>query len=141
MIRFELEKALIEGQLKVADLPGAWNEKYEEYLGITPPNDSDGVLQDVHWSAGLFGYFPTYTLGNLYAAQFFDQATADIGDLNALFRNGDFAPLRDWLRTHIHQQGRRYSPAELAAQITGRPLSHEGLISQLSTKFGEIYGL
>jgi len=141
LIRFELEQALIEDRLPVADLPGAWNEKYEHYLGITPPNDAEGVLQDVHWSAGLFGYFPTYALGNLYAAQFFRQAATDLGDLDGSFRHGDFAPLLGWLRQHIHSHGRRYSATELVERITGAPLQHDALMSQLAQKYGEIYRL
>jgi len=141
LIRFELEKALIEDQLPVADLPGAWNEKYQHYMGITPPDYTDGVLQDVHWSAGLFGYFPTYALGNLYAAQFFSQAAADLGDVNANFRKGEFTPLREWLREHIHMHGRRYSSEELVERITGKPLSHNALMEHLSTKFGKVFGL
>ncbi len=141
LIRFELEQALIEDRLQVADLPGAWNEKYEHYLGITPPSNADGVLQDVHWSAGLFGYFPTYALGNLYSAQFFRQAQKDLGDLDASFRQGDFSSLLAWLRENIHRHGRRYTPAELVERITGSPLQHEPLISQLTQKYGEIYGL
>ena len=141
LIRFELEQALIEDRLQVADLPGAWNEKYEHYLGITPPSDADGVLQDVHWSAGLFGYFPTYALGNLYSAQFFRQAQKDLDDLDASFRQGDFSSLLTWLRENIHRHGRRYTPAELVERITGSPLQHEPLISQLTQKYGEIYGL
>ena len=141
LIRFELEQALIEDQLQVADLPAAWNEKYEQCLGIKPPNDTDGVLQDVHWGAGLFGYFPTYTLGNLYAAQFFEQANTDLGGLSDQFSRGDFSPLREWLREHIHLQGRRFSPATLAQRITGKPLSHEPLMAHLHSKFGDIYGL
>ena len=115
LIRFELERAMIEDDLQVADLPAAWREKYQQYLGITPPNDADGALQDVHWSAGLFGYFPTYSLGNLYAAQFFAQANADLGDLPAAFRRGEFAPLLGWLRENIHRHGQRYAAAELVA--------------------------
>ena len=141
LIRFELELALIEDRLQVADLPGAWNDKHEHYLGITPPNDTEGVLQDIHWSAALFGYFPTYALGNLYAAQFFAQARKDLGDLDGQFRRGEFSSLREWLRTNIHQHGRRYSPAELAERITGEPLSHRALIEHLSAKYGELYGL
>lgn len=141
LIRFELEQALIEDRLQVADLPGAWNEKYEHYLGIKPSSDADGVLQDVHWSAGLFGYFPTYALGNLYAAQFFRQAKQDLGELDGYFRQGNFAPLLDWLRQHIHSYGRRFSPAELVERITGSALQHEALMSQLSEKYGQIYGL
>jgi len=141
LIRFELEKALIEDQLQVRDLPQAWNEKYQEYLGIVPPNDTDGVLQDVHWSAGLFGYFPTYSLGNLYAAQFFAQACEDLGDLDEQFQQGEFAPLRKWLRSNVHAHGRRFQPAQLADRVTGKPLTHEALMGYLSKKFGEIYQL
>jgi len=141
LIRFELEQALIEDRLQVVDLPGAWNEKYEHYLGIKPPSDADGVLQDVHWGAGLFGYFPTYALGNLYAAQFFRQAKQDLDDLEADFRRGEFGRLLNWLRQHIHGFGRRYSPAELVERITGSPLRHDALIDQLTVKYGEIYGL
>ncbi len=141
LIRFELEQALIEDRLQVADLPGAWNEKYEQFLGIKPPNDAEGVMQDVHWSAGLFGYFPTYALGNLYAAQFFDQAKTDLPDLEASFRQGDFSALLSWLRTNIHQHGRRHTPAELVERVTGSPLQHDALMSHLNEKYGEIYGL
>jgi carboxypeptidase Taq len=141
LIRFELERAMIEDDLQVADLPAAWREKYEKYLGITPPSDADGALQDVHWSAGLFGYFPTYSLGNLYAAQFFAQANADLGDQQEAFRRGDFAPLLGWLRVHIHRHGQRYSATELVQRITGKPLSHAAWIDQMRTKYGELYGL
>jgi carboxypeptidase Taq len=141
LIRFELEIDLLEATLAVADLPDAWNEKYRTYLGIEPTDDRDGVLQDVHWSAGLFGYFPTYSLGNLYAAQFFGQACQELGDLDDLFRKGQFEPLREWLRSNIHQHGRRYTPEELVKKITGKPLSHAALISHLRGKFGALYGL
>jgi carboxypeptidase Taq len=141
LIRFELEIGLLEGTLAVADLPDAWNEKYQTYLDIEPPDHRDGVLQDVHWSAGLFGYFPTYALGNLYAAQFFEQAHQELGDLNDLFRKGQFEPLREWVRTNIHQHGRRYTPTELVKKITGKPLSHASLIGHLRGKFGPLYGL
>ena len=139
LIRFELEKALLQGDLPVADLPGAWNEKYREYLGIEPPNDAVGVLQDIHWSAGLIGYFPTYSLGNLYAAQFFAQADAELGGLTAQFARGEFEPLRQWLGEKIYQQGQRYSAAELVQQVTGRPLSPQPLIEHLRTKLGPLY--
>jgi carboxypeptidase Taq len=141
LIRFELERAMIEGDLSAGDLPGAWREKYAQYLGITPPNDADGALQDVHWSAGLFGYFPTYSLGNLYAGQFFAQANDHLGDQQAAFRRGDFRPLLDWLRTNIHAHGQRWSASELAVKITGKSLSHAPWISQMQTKYGELYGL
>ncbi|HEX6961860.1 MAG TPA: carboxypeptidase M32 [Lacipirellula sp.] len=141
LIRFELERAMIEDDLQAADLPAAWNEKYQKYLGITPPNDADGCLQDVHWSAGLFGYFPTYSLGNLYAGQFFAKASKDLGDLNAAFRRGEFAPLLEWLRTNIHRHGQRYTATELAANVTGNPLSHGPWMEQIRRKYGELYGL
>ncbi len=141
LIRFELELALVNDELPVADLPAAWHAKYREYLGIQSPTDSDGVLQDVHWSAGLIGYFPTYSLGNLYAAQFFEKAEQDLGDLQAMFRRGDFRSLREWLRANIHSQGRRYSAAELARRVTGSPLSHDALMRHLRGKFGPLYDL
>ncbi len=141
LVRFELERALLDGDLQAADLPGAWSEKYQLYLGITPPNDRDGVLQDVHWSAGLIGYFPTYSLGNLYAAQFFAQAEADVGDLAESFSRGDFRPLRDWLRDRIHRHGQRYSASELVERVTGHPLWARPLIEHLRAKLGPLYGL
>lgn len=141
LIRFELEKALLEDELRVAELPAAWQEKYRTYLGVVSPTDADGVLQDVHWSAGLFGYFPTYALGNLYAAQFFAQAQTDLGNLESQFRRGEFGNLREWLRTNLHIHGRRYTPAQLAERITGKPLTHTPLIKHLTTKYGELYGL
>ena len=100
VIRFELERDLMNENLAIGDLPGAWNEKYQRYLGIDVPNDAQGVLQDVHWSAGLFGYFPTYTLGNLYAAQFFHAAAEELGDLNQSFARGEFDSLKRWLKSN-----------------------------------------
>ncbi len=141
LVRFELEQALINEDLPVADLPAAWNEKYRGYLGIEPPDDAQGVLQDIHWSAGLVGYFATYSLGNLYAAQFFKTAQQQLGDLNAMFRRGEFGPLRQWLQENIHQHGRRYTAAQLVERITGRPLGHADLMAQLRGKFGPLYGL
>ncbi|MCS7305888.1 MAG: carboxypeptidase M32 [Thermoguttaceae bacterium] len=139
LIRFELEQALLEGDLRAADAPGAWNEKYRQYLGITPPDDTQGVLQDIHWSAGLVGYFPTYALGNLYATQLFQQAQAELGDLSEAFERGEFRPLLDWLRTKIHQQGQRYLAPELIQQVTGRPLSSQPLLEHLEAKFLPLY--
>jgi carboxypeptidase Taq len=141
MVRFELEQALLDDELRVADLPDAWRAKYREYLGVESPTDADGVLQDVHWSAGLVGYFPTYALGNLYASQLFEQARQDLGDLAAMFRRGEFLPLRDWLRQQVHQHGRRYTAAELIERVTGKPLSHDALMRHLRGKFGPLYGL
>ena len=141
LIRFDLEQALLSGDLKVADLPGAWNARYRDDLGIEPPNDADGVLQDVHWSHAAIGYFSTYTLGNLYASQFFEQAEADLGDLDSQFARGEFLPLLDWLRTHIHTPGRCYSAGELVERVTGQPLSHAPLMRHLRGKLGRLYGI
>ena len=140
LARFELEQALLAGDLPVGDVPGAWNEKYAEYLGVTPPDDAQGCLQDIHWSAGLVGYFPTYTLGNLYAAQLF-AAAAELGDLSAMFAEGDFVPLLEWLRQHVHGHGQRYHSAELVQVATGEPPSHEPLIESLRQKHAELYQL
>ena len=139
IIRFELERAVLGGDLRVADLPGAWRNKYREVLGIEPTNDADGVLQDIHWSAGLIGYFPTYTLGNLYAAQFFAQADADLGGIDDLLARGEFVPLLGWLRDRIHARGQCYSAAELVVAVTGRPLSHQPLLDLLSGKYDPLY--
>ena len=140
LIRFELEQALVNDGMRVADLPAAWNEKYRQYLGITPPGDADGVLQDIHWSAGLFGYFATYALGNLYAAQFFEQADRDCGGLQAQFARGEFSALREWLGKTIHNEGRRYTAAQLVERVTGKPLSHDALIRHLRGKLEPLYG-
>jgi carboxypeptidase Taq len=141
LVRFELERALLDDQLQVADLPGAWNEKYQQYLGITPPDDRSGVLQDVHWSAGLVGYFPTYLLGNLYAAQFFAQAESELGNLAVVFAAGDFRPMFDWLRERIHRHGQKYTAAELVERVTGRPLSARPLVEHLQAKMGSLHEL
>ncbi len=141
VVRFELEQALVSGELAVPDLPDAWNQRYEAYLGITPPDDAAGVLQDIHWSAGLFGYFPTYSLGNLYASQFFEQAQSDLGDLEAQISRGDFDPLREWLTEKIHRPGKQFTAAELVRLVTGRPLDHTPLVNHLYHKFGTLYGV
>ncbi|MEX0677557.1 MAG: carboxypeptidase M32 [Pirellulales bacterium] len=141
LVRFELEQALLADDLPVADLPAAWNEKYENYLGIRPDGDADGVLQDVHWSAGLIGYFPTYSLGNLYASQFFEQAEKDLGDLAPQFAAGEFAPLRQWLAKNVHRHGQCFTAAELVRNITGKPLSHGPLMAHLREKLAPLYGL
>lgn len=140
MIRFELESAMLAGELKIADLPEAWNAKVKSYLGLDVPNAAQGCLQDIHWSAGLVGYFPTYTLGNLYAAQFFNEARKDLGDLDAMFAKGEFTPLLEWLRKHIHRHGRRYSASQLCERITGAPLSNKALLAHLASKVNEYYG-
>ncbi|MDG1874219.1 MAG: carboxypeptidase M32 [Mariniblastus sp.] len=141
IIRFQLEQSMIDGDLSVVDLPEAWNNKYEQFLGIKPPTDTDGVLQDIHWSAGLIGYFSTYSLGNLYASQFFAAAEQALGDLDAMFRKGDFSPLKNWLNLNVHQPGMRLTGPELGRQVTGNDLSHKLLITQLRQKLSPIYGL
>jgi len=141
LLRFEMEHALINGDLQVKDAPEAWNEKFEKFFGITPPDDADGCMQDVHWSAGYFGYFPTYTLGNLYSAQFFNKAKADIPGLEDQFAIGDFSELKKWLEKNIFAHGRKYRAKKLVEVVTGDTLSHEPLIKYLKTKFGELYGL
>jgi carboxypeptidase Taq len=141
LLRFELEKALLTGDLKPADLPAVWNQRMKEYLGVDVPDDARGCLQDIHWSGGAIGYFPTYTLGNLYAAQFFEQARKDLGDLDAQFSRGQFTPLLDWLRKNIHSQGKRYRAPELVGRITGKALSAEPLLAHLRRRASEVYGV
>jgi carboxypeptidase Taq len=141
LVRFELEQALICGNLAVADLPAAWNEAYKKTLGVNVPNDAEGCLQDGHWSEGLIGYFPTYTLGNLFAAQLFARARADLGNLDAAFVKGDFAGLLDWLRDKVHRQGARYPAPALIERITGQPPDHRPLVEALRSKFMEMYGV
>ena len=140
-IRFELERDLISGDLELADLPAAWNRKYQEFLGVTPPDDADGVLQDVHWSAGLFGYFPTYLLGNLYACQFFTAAENDLETLQSDISNGHFTPLKTWLNQNVHQHGQRFDGAGLGKHVVGETLKHDQLLVHLENKYGEIYDL
>ncbi len=139
IIRFELEKALLDDELSVDDLPGAWNEKYQQYLGVQPDSDARGCMQDVHWSAGLVGYFPTYSLGNICASQFFAHADSELGNLEERFEQGEFASLKHWLNTHIHALGSRYRSSELVEKVVGQPLNHEKLVDHLTTKFGKIY--
>lgn len=141
MLRFELEQAMMSGDLPAEEIPLAWNKKVKEYLGIKVPSDAQGCLQDVHWSAGLIGYFPTYALGNMYAAQLFQQAASDLGDLDRQFEKGDFKPLLEWLRSNIHHHGRRYSASQLIERITKKPLSHQPLLDHLRNKLAPLYDL
>ena len=141
MLRFELEQPLISGDLQPEDLPSVWNSRFEEFFGITPESDSAGCLQDIHWSCGLIGYFPTYALGNMYAAQFYNAASRELGDLDTMFRAGDFLPLRNWLNTNIHARGRQYRAARLVEVVTGETLSYSPLVEHLRAKYGEIYQL
>jgi carboxypeptidase Taq len=141
LLRFEIEHAIFKKELNTDDIPGTWNEKLEKYLGIKPPSDAQGCLQDVHWAAGLIGYFPTYTLGNLYSAQFFAKAVEDLGDLDKHFSRGKFDILLDWLREKIHKQGQRYRAVDLVKEVTGKPLSHEYLVNYLKNKYKDLYGI
>ncbi|MCH2133115.1 MAG: carboxypeptidase M32 [Phycisphaerales bacterium] len=141
MIRFEMERALMRGDLAVADIPDAWNTKYRDYLGIDVPNDAKGCLQDVHWSMCSLGYFPTYTLGNLYCAQFFEKAMADMPDLHDQFARGEFSGLLSWLRTNIHEHGQRYRAGDLCEVVTGRPLESAPLVKHLNDKLRPLYGV
>lgn len=134
-LRFGLERALVRGELAVADLPAAWNERFEDLFGFAVDSDRNGCLQDVHWSAA-FGYFPTYTLGNCYAAQLMVAIRADLPELDAQLAAGDFAPLLTWLRERIHVHGRRYTPTELAQRATGQPLSAEPLVAHIEARYG-----
>lgn len=140
LLRFEMERALLNKELKPADVPGEWNSRFEKYFGIKVDSDANGCLQDVHWSAGLMGYFPTYSLGNLYSAQFFNQATKELKDLPAQFERGDFLQLRNWLKEKIHQRGIQHRATDLVKEVTGEPLSHKPLIDYMKKKYGEIYG-
>ncbi|MCH7807983.1 MAG: carboxypeptidase M32, partial [Planctomycetes bacterium] len=141
ILRFEIERGIFTGSLGVEDIPAAWNESCQRLLGITPPDDRQGCLQDIHWSMGIFGYFPTYALGNLYAAQFFEQAATDIPDLADRIRANDHKPLLSWLRTNIHQHGQRYRAAELVEKVTGKPLSIKPFMDYVTGKFSAVYGL
>lgn len=141
LIRYEIEKTLIDGSLGAADVAAAWNDKYKTYLGIQPPDDKSGVLQDVHWSHGSFGYFPTYSLGSFYAAQFFEQAMQDISGLQAQISQGQFAQLLQWLRENVHYHGRRYTSEELCQRITGRGLDFSAFMRYIQNKYAGIYGL
>lgn len=141
MLRFEAENLLLENKLKVSELPAWWDEAMSSYLGITPPDVAQGALQDVHWSMGLYGYFPTYSLGTILSAQLFDQARAQLGDLDEQFARGEFTPLREWLTANIYQHGRKYTLNEIALRVTGEPLQTRSYISYLKKKYSELYGL
>jgi len=140
-LRFELEQELLERRLAVADLPQAWNAKMEQYLGVTPPDDAQGVLQDVHWAHGGLGYFPSYALGNLLSAQFYNQALEEMHDLPEQIAQGQFGALRTWLRNNIYTHGKKLTPAELVQRVTGGEVSAAPFLAYLREKYSEIYGL
>jgi len=139
MIRYEIEKAIFDGSLPVNDLPAYWNNKYREYLGIEVPDDSQGILQDVHWSHGSFGYFPTYSLGSFYAAQFFRTAQQRIPGLGEQVRNGELSGLREWLKENIHRHGMHYRAQDLCIKVTGEPLRFDHFMEYANEKYSTIY--
>jgi carboxypeptidase Taq len=139
ILRLEIERGLIGGEIEAADTPDAWSEKAQTYLGLRPRSDADGALQDIHWAFGCFGYFPTYTLGNLYAAQFFAAARRALPDLDAQIAHGEFGPLKSWLRRHVHDRGSLLPAAELCQEVTGAALSIAPLLEYLEVKCGEVY--
>tara|TARA_B110000014_G_C20019229_1_gene528728 strand:- start:162 stop:695 length:534 start_codon:yes stop_codon:yes gene_type:complete len=141
MIRYEIEKRLISGDIEVDELPDAWDEMYQEYLGISAPNHSLGVLQDVHWSMGAIGYFPTYTLGNLYAAQLLEAARRDLPKYDGQIRDGEFAHLLSWMRQKVHSRGSVLEPADLIEEATGSAPSPDAFVRYLSSKVERLYGV
>ena len=141
MVRFELEIALMTGELSAVNLPEAWNQKYEDYLGITPPDDAQGVLQDIHWSFGGFGYFSTYSLGNLISSMLWEVIQRDLPDLQSQFEKAEFGGLLEWLRANIYVHGAKYEPMELLKMVTGSALDADPYMRYLEAKFGEIYKL
>jgi len=141
MLRFEIEIALLDRSLEVKDLPQAWNQKMQEYLGLTPPDDAQGVLQDIHWSSGYVGYFPTYALGNLIALQLWEKIRSEIPDLERQIERGEFGELLSWLRQNIHRHGGKFEPADLVRRVTGSAITSEPYLRYLRSKYGEIYKL
>lgn len=141
MVRFEIECQILEGKLAIRDLPEYWNAKYEEYLGIRPRTNSEGCLQDVHWSGALIGYFPTYTMGNLLSYQIWNRLKADLGDVDGLMAAGDFKPILNWLIEHVYSKGRKFRPTELVPQVTGKPLGASDYLTALTAKYNAIYGI
>jgi carboxypeptidase Taq len=141
MLRLEIEIALMENTLVVKDLPDFWNSKMEEYLGVTPPSDADGVLQDIHWAGGMIGYFSTYALGNLISLQLWEKINQDIPGLDDLIRQGKFEDLLDWLILNVHTHGKKYEPQELVQRVTGSRIDSAPYIRYLKKKYGGIYAI
>lgn len=141
ILRYEIERGMIEGTIDPRDAPAVWNAKMKDYLGVRVKNDREGILQDVHWSMGAIGYFPTYTLGNLYAAQFFDTAKKEIPAFEALLQKGNFSPLREWLRAKIHLHGKVFTSDALIREVSGEPLNARHFIEHVKEKYGALYEL
>jgi carboxypeptidase Taq len=142
ILRFELEQAMLGDEFPLEQLPDEWNSRMWDYLGISVPSDTEGVLQDVHWSGGSIGYFPTYALGNLISAQIWERITADLPDIYDSFEQGEFAPLRDWLRDRLHRHGRKFTPGETLERIVGSPeIDAAPYVRYLREKLAAIYGI
>jgi carboxypeptidase Taq len=141
LLRFELELALLDGSLAVSDAPAAWNEAMQGYLGIAPSSDTLGILQDVHWSGGMLGYFPTYTLGNILSVALYEAAVAAHPGIPAEIGHGEFDTLRSWLTEQVYRHGRKFEPNELVQAATGAPLQSSSYLGYLQDKFGHLYGL
>jgi carboxypeptidase Taq len=141
ILRFEIEQALIRGELEVKDVPATWNKKMTEYLGVTPTNDSEGCMQDIHWGQGSFGYFSTYVLGSMLAAQLYAKVQRDVPTLEKDIANGNCKTLLTWLRTNIHVHGRRYETPELIKRATGKPLASDDYVAYLADKYTKLYDL
>ena len=141
MLRMEIEIELMEGRLAVKDLPDAWNSRIKEYLGLTPPTDSLGVLQDIHWSSGYFGYFPTYALGNLISVQLWEKMVKEFPDIEQQIEKGEFGNLLNWLRKNVHSQGAKFEPQELVKRITGSTIDPKPYVHYLEKKYKAIYGI
>ncbi|WP_269103541.1 carboxypeptidase M32 [Paenibacillus sp. EPM92] len=141
MVRYEIEKALFDGSVRVSDLPEVWNEKYRDYLGVVPSHNGEGVLQDVHWSGGAFGYFPSYALGNMYAAQIARTLDRELGGTDALVAEGRLLPIKEWLSDKIYQYGKSLTPSEIIMQVTGEELNPSYLVEYLRAKYSDIYKL
>ncbi|CAM4286349.1 carboxypeptidase M32 [Paenibacillus alkaliterrae] len=141
IIRYEMEKLIFNEGAKASDLPALWNDKYKEYLGVTPPNDTEGVLQDVHWSGGAFGYFPSYSLGNMYAAQISDTMERELEGFWSFVESGNLLPIKQWLTERIYKYGKLRTPSELIQHVTGKPLDPQHLVTYLTNKYKDIYKL
>ncbi len=141
VLRFEIERELIEGELAVEDVPETWNDRMEEYLGVRPDTDTEGCLQDIHWSHGSFGYFPTYSLGSVLAAQLYAHADEEIDGLEGWIREGEFDPLRKWLEEKVHRHGARYTTPDLIEEATGKPFTADYFLEYVTEKYGELYDL
>jgi carboxypeptidase Taq len=141
ILRFELEQALINRTLSVNDIPHAWNEKMKKFLGVVPSDNRQGCLQDIHWTLVGFGYFPTYALGNLYAAQIFEAACENDPEILRELEEGQTRRLLEWLRLNIHQHGRKFTAEEIIKQATGQPLNHKAFVRYVTAKFAKVYDL